>query len=273
MQLEASTSSSSCWCTGHVRVLPRRCAVARRPKESPWQSCGNTTTPKHQHLQDRAASCRAAASDTQADTEWSSKLLSLAKKKRKRDRAKDKLSTPNIDGTFAPGAGFFDGDEDWDSDDSRVSGSGMVADTKRLPAVVRCFDTARVYVKSGDGGAGCVAFRREPFVEKGGPNGGNGGKGGHVWAIADEGLNSLLPFRNQAHFRAQNGSSGMLLHAHYAVYEGNNSMLNCTFQNERSSVSSNCTDGPIHLFHTVLGLTRSNAVRLVQLERPAASES
>ncbi|KAI8468676.1 MAG: GTP1/OBG-domain-containing protein [Monoraphidium minutum] len=84
----------------------------------------------------------------------------------------------------------------------------MVGGEKRLPQAVRCFDTARIYIKSGDGGAGCVAFRREPFVEKGGPNGGNGGRGGNVWAVADEATNSLLPFRNQAHFRAHSGVAG-----------------------------------------------------------------
>jgi hypothetical protein len=204
MQLEASTSSS-CFCTGHVRSVSGRCSVAKLRRS---QSYNNPATVRVHIDYSHSIQCRAAASDTQADNEWSSKLLSLTKKKRKRDRARDKTAVPDIDGSFAPGAGFFDGDEDWDADESRVSGSGMVADTKRLPAVVRCFDTARVYVKSGDGGAGCVAFRREPFVEKGGPNGGNGGRGGHVWAVADEGLNSLLPFRNQAHFRAQNGSSG-----------------------------------------------------------------
>ncbi|KAF6255524.1 P-loop containing nucleoside triphosphate hydrolase protein [Scenedesmus sp. NREL 46B-D3] len=88
------------------------------------------------------------------------------------------------------------------------SGSRMVVEKKKLPAIVRCFDTARIFVKSGDGGAGCVSFRREPYVEKGGPNGGNGGRGGHVWAIADEGLNSLLSFRNQAHYRASCGYPG-----------------------------------------------------------------
>lgn len=67
---------------------------------------------------------------------------------------------------------------------------------------------ARIYVKSGDGGAGCVSFRREPYVEKGGPNGGNGGRGGHVWAIADPALNSLMTFRHQMHFRAANGTPG-----------------------------------------------------------------
>eukprot|EP00775_Hariotina_reticulata_P013773 gene13773-13894_t len=104
---------------------------------------------------------------------------------------------------------MLDDNDDVDFDDFGPSEGGrMVGERKKLPAAVRCFDTARVYVKSGDGGAGCVAFRREPYVEKGGPNGGNGGRGGHVWAVADEGLNSLLSFRNKAHFRATNGSAG-----------------------------------------------------------------
>lgn len=102
-----------------------------------------------------------------------------------------------------------DDDDDFDSfDPSSSSGGRMVGEKKKLPAIVRCFDTARIYVKSGDGGAGCVSFRREPYVEHGGPNGGNGGRGGHVWAVADEGLNSLLSFRNQAHYRGNCGYPG-----------------------------------------------------------------
>lgn len=79
---------------------------------------------------------------------------------------------------------------------------------KRLPAEVRCFDTARIYLKGGDGGRGCVAFRREKFVPKGGPSGGNGGPGGNVWLEADISLNSLLSFRKSVHFRAQPGQPG-----------------------------------------------------------------
>lgn len=80
---------------------------------------------------------------------------------------------------------------------------------KRLPAEVRCFDTARILVKGGDGGRGCVAFRREKFVPKGGPSGGNGGNGGAVYVEADASLNSLSSFRRQVHFRASPGHPGM----------------------------------------------------------------
>lgn len=83
------------------------------------------------------------------------------------------------------------------------------ATKKGLPAEMRCFDTATIFVKGGDGGKGCVAFRREKFVPKGGPSGGNGGHGGHVWIEADPSLNSLASFRRQVHFRAGNGSAGL----------------------------------------------------------------
>ncbi|KAF5834077.1 hypothetical protein DUNSADRAFT_9391 [Dunaliella salina] len=73
---------------------------------------------------------------------------------------------------------------------------------KRLPAEMRCFDTARIYIKAGNGGDGCVAFRREKFVDNGGPAGGNGGRGGNVWAVADEQLNSLFGFRSKVGDRA-----------------------------------------------------------------------
>lgn len=87
---------------------------------------------------------------------------------------------------------------------------------KRLPAEVRCFDTARIYIKGGDGGRGCVAFRREKYVPKGGPSGGNGGNGGNVWLEADDRLNSLMCFRRQVHFRADPGvpGQGSDMHGH-----------------------------------------------------------
>ncbi len=74
---------------------------------------------------------------------------------------------------------------------------------------MKFLDEAKVYIRSGDGGNGCVSFRREKFIEFGGPNGGDGGKGGDVVAEAVEGLNTLIDYRYQQHFFAKNGSAGM----------------------------------------------------------------
>ncbi len=74
---------------------------------------------------------------------------------------------------------------------------------------MKFLDTAKVYVKSGKGGNGCVAFRREKFIEFGGPNGGNGGRGGDVWAEAVENLNTLIDYRFQQHVTAKGGGNGM----------------------------------------------------------------
>ncbi|MGR3660223.1 MAG: GTPase ObgE [Paracoccaceae bacterium] len=70
-------------------------------------------------------------------------------------------------------------------------------------------DLCKVHIRSGGGGGGCVAFRREKHVEFGGPNGGDGGRGGDVWVEAVDGLNTLIDFRFQRHFFAQNGQAGM----------------------------------------------------------------
>ncbi len=69
-------------------------------------------------------------------------------------------------------------------------------------------DEARFYVRAGDGGNGCVSFRREKFVPRGGPDGGDGGHGGSVFIVASSRLRSLLDFRYRSHFKAENGASG-----------------------------------------------------------------
>lgn len=74
---------------------------------------------------------------------------------------------------------------------------------------MKFLDQAKIYIQSGHGGNGCVSFRREAFVEFGGPNGGDGGKGGDVWAVAVDGLNTLIDFRYQQHHKAQRGINGM----------------------------------------------------------------
>ncbi|KAL6971325.1 hypothetical protein U1Q18_031003 [Sarracenia purpurea var. burkii] len=79
---------------------------------------------------------------------------------------------------------------------------------KGVPAVMRCFDRAKIYVKAGDGGNGVVAFRREKYVPLGGPSGGDGGRGGNVYVEVDGSMNSLLPFRQNIHFRAGRGDHG-----------------------------------------------------------------
>lgn len=74
---------------------------------------------------------------------------------------------------------------------------------------MKFLDLCKVYIRSGAGGGGCVSFRREKYIEYGGPDGGDGGRGGSVWAEAVDGLNTLIDFRYQQHFFAKNGQPGM----------------------------------------------------------------
>ncbi|WP_306120569.1 MULTISPECIES: GTPase ObgE [unclassified Roseitalea] len=74
---------------------------------------------------------------------------------------------------------------------------------------MKFLDQAKVYIRSGDGGAGAVSFRREKYVEFGGPDGGDGGKGGDVWIEAVPGLNTLIDYRYRQHFKARAGAHGM----------------------------------------------------------------
>ncbi len=74
---------------------------------------------------------------------------------------------------------------------------------------MKFLDLCKVYIRSGSGGRGAASFRREKYIEYGGPDGGDGGSGGSVWVEAVEGLNTLIDFRYQQHFFAQNGQGGM----------------------------------------------------------------
>ncbi|NJM34232.1 MAG: GTPase ObgE [Rhodomicrobium sp.] len=74
---------------------------------------------------------------------------------------------------------------------------------------MKFLDQARVYIRSGDGGNGCASFRREKFIEFGGPDGGDGGRGGDVWAECVANLNTLIDFRYQQHYKAERGGNGM----------------------------------------------------------------
>jgi GTP-binding protein len=74
---------------------------------------------------------------------------------------------------------------------------------------MKFLDQAKVYIRSGNGGNGCVSFRREKYVEFGGPDGGDGGRGGDVWAECVDNLNTLIDFRFQQHYKAERGGNGM----------------------------------------------------------------
>ena len=74
---------------------------------------------------------------------------------------------------------------------------------------MKFLDQAKIYIKAGDGGGGCIGFRREKFIEFGGPDGGDGGRGGDVWVECVANLNTLIDYRYQQHFKAKNGTPGM----------------------------------------------------------------
>src|SRR5258707_12858758 len=74
---------------------------------------------------------------------------------------------------------------------------------------MKFLDQAKVYIRSGNGGAGCVGFRREKFIEFGGPDGGDGGRGGDVIVVCVDGLNTLIDYRYAQHFKAETGHHGM----------------------------------------------------------------
>lgn len=111
---------------------------------------------------------------------------------------------------------------------------------------MKFLDSAKVYIKSGAGGAGCVSFHREKYIEYGGPDGGNGGRGGDVWAEAVNNLNTLIDYRYQQHYKAKTGMHGMGRNRHGAkgadvvlkvptgtqIYEEDNETLICDLTEE-----------------------------------------
>lgn len=136
------------------------------------------------------------------EADWADRLLSATATKGK---------APSSNAPRPKFKSFYDfssGGADAAFEDDDDEGDDGAPREKRLPVEVRCFDTARIYIKAGDGGNGCVAFRREKYIEHGGPAGGSGGRGGNVWAVADPGLNSLLTFRHKVHWRAAGGGAG-----------------------------------------------------------------
>jgi len=74
---------------------------------------------------------------------------------------------------------------------------------------MKFLDQAKIYIRSGNGGGGCISFRREKYIAFGGPNGGDGGEGGHVWVEAANDLNTLIDYRFKQHFKAETGTHGM----------------------------------------------------------------
>jgi len=70
------------------------------------------------------------------------------------------------------------------------------------------YDRAQIFVQAGNGGDGSATFRREKYVPRGGPYGGDGGRGGHVYLLADAHLNTLLPFKERTQFKAEHGGNG-----------------------------------------------------------------
>jgi len=110
---------------------------------------------------------------------------------------------------FSPGGKMYqlgaEFEDDWDEEKEMMK---KLEKGRGIPSEMRYFDTAKIFVKSGNGGNGVIAFRREKFVPNGGPSGGNGGIGGDVSFTANENLHSLQMFRKKVHHRAENANHG-----------------------------------------------------------------
>jgi GTP-binding protein len=102
----------------------------------------------------------------------------------------------------------FDADKEQETKKNQSRRIQSLQKTEKDDPEWKFFDTARIHVQAGDGGTGCVAFRREKGEARGGPNGGRGGRGGSLYLIADPGLNTLMPLRQKVHVKARQGRNG-----------------------------------------------------------------
>ena len=162
-------------------------------------------------------------SDDLMDTTWVTEAGTVARREFRGLNAGEEEATFGDDEAefVAFGTNEDDGEEVWgpgdegfevymyDDDDDEGEGEVTQERGRGIPREMRCFDTAKIYVKAGDGGDGQVAFRREKFVPQGGPSGGNGGIGGAVYIVADKNMNSLDGFRKKVHHRAEAGKRGL----------------------------------------------------------------
>jgi GTP-binding protein len=158
---------------------------------------------------------------------------------------------------------------------------------------MKFLDEAKVYIRSGDGGNGCVAFRREKYVEFGGPSGGNGGRGGDVVIEVVDGLNTLIDYRYQQHFKAQKGTNGMGKDRHGANpgQEGEERWIwlrlkliadaglvglpnagKSTFLSKVSAAKPKIADYPFTTLHPQLGVVNSDGREFVLADIPGLIE-
>ena len=205
----------------------RRADEARSAKTNDWASSlaayREEAASKERQRSEMGAELAAmerveTARDDLIDTVWVNDAGSVARKEFKGLQAGEDAATFGDDE-----ADFIDfgGDDDdvWDPSEGGFGKFIEVGDddifepreekSRGIPREMRCFDTAKIFVKAGDGGDGQVAFRREKFVQQGGPSGGNGGLGGGIYFVGDKNINSLDIFRKKVHHRAEGGKRGL----------------------------------------------------------------
>src|ERR687884_103077 len=144
---------------------------------------------------------------------------------------------------------------------------------------MKFLDEAKVWVKAGDGGDGVVAFRREKYIEFGGPDGGNGGKGGDVVVQAVDGLNTLIDYRYAQHFRADKGHPGeerwIWLRLKLIADAGLVGLPNAgksTFLAAVTAARPKIADYPFTTLHPQLGVVRSDEREFVLADLPGLIE-